>query len=715
MSGCRSLRVLVVLVALAASGGVALSAAAHPAAAAPPRGQIAFVRSGDIWIVNTDGSGQRQLTSTADSDRRPCWSPDGRQIAFLRGGKQVWVMDADGTHGRRVRFPLGLAYMPGTRHKQTNYTVQSIAWSPSGNDLAIGVNAYSEYPDTAGGINVAQLYLMHPDGSDRRRVGGLIYGWPIRLSWRPNGRQILTTLYYRMGYSSAKTFDLGTRRYSDAFGKHETVSKATWSPNGQWIAAERSDDQTYILGPGTLVTLDPATRARQDLWRVDRGYGWTYIAPAWSPDSQWLACSVGDYWSDDYETPPRHDLEMVSVNGSSYWLLADADDPAWRPPARRQDVVAALGRLRAAVLAQYARDLDLTASTYIATSEYRREARITESVSMVVQKLKEALSVVDGAVTAAGFGRQQLVDGSVLSSQSSTQRLLTELGEAEGSGPYRTVATSTGIAALIGNFKNVDEYDFMPSGYGKLSRAADAIRKQHGTGDRAVAEMVADIENSQASPDVPLREASWTSGVRPKASGWALCPVQVRSAVKRLFAAAIDGVPAALPAGYDATAVVTRLDQLRYQVVATGDRRVDFSGIPGLQGPTGTQRKIPLGLIDGNWRALSRLETAQLKHLKVRRSQSVQGTVDGGLSVISLLSGGGSSAVVKIAQPVLLGYQLGQTLTTVPEQSVSPVGQMSENEFDMSMHLVEDLANLYEISACTKAYMERSLAGASAR
>ena len=715
MSGCRSLRVLVVLVVLASAWGVALMAAAHPASAAPPKGQIAFVRGGDIWLVDTDGTGERQLTSSTDFDHQPCWSPDGRQIAFLRAERQVWVTDADGTHGRRVQFPLGLAYMPGTRHAQTHYTVQSIAWSPSGRDLAIGVSAYSEYPDTAGGLNVAQLYLMHPDGSDRRRVGGLIYGWPIRLSWRPNGRQIVSTQYYRMGVAIAKTLDLSTGRSTDTFGKNDYTSKATWSPSGEWIAAERSDDQTYILGPATLVLYDPASRARTDLWAVDRGYGWTYIDPAWSPDSQWLACSVGDYWSDDYTTPPVHDLEMVSVSGSSYWLLADADEPAWRPPARRQDVVAALGRLRAAVLAQYARDVDLTASTYVATSEYRREARITEGVSMVIQKLKEALSVVDIAVTAAGFGRQQLVDGSVLGSQSSTQRLLTELGSVEGSGPYRTVAASTGLAALIGDFKSVDEYDFMPSGYGRLSKVADAIRKQYGTGDGAVARMADDIENSQASPDVPLREASWTSGVRPPASGWAQCPIQARSAVSRLFATAIDGVPAALPAGYDATAVVTRLDQLRYQVVATGDRRVDFSGIPGLQGPGGTQRKIPLGLIDGNWKALSRLETAQLQHLKVRRSQSVQGTIDGGLSVISLLSVGSSNAAITIAQPVLLGYRLDQTLTTVPEQSVSPISQMSENEFDMSMHLVEDLANLYEISACTKAYMERSLAGASAQ
>ena len=31
--------------------------------------------------------------------------------------------------------------------------------------------------------------------------------------------------------------------------------------------------------------------------------------------------------------------------------------------------------------------------------------------------------------------------------------------------------------------------------------------------------------------------------------------------------------------------------------------------------------------------------------------------------------------------------------------------EMKENEFDMSMQLVEDLANVYEVANCTQSYM----------
>lgn len=45
---------------------------------------IAFVRGGDIYSIRPDGSGQRQLTSGAEVDRRPLVSPNGRYVLFER-------------------------------------------------------------------------------------------------------------------------------------------------------------------------------------------------------------------------------------------------------------------------------------------------------------------------------------------------------------------------------------------------------------------------------------------------------------------------------------------------------------------------------------------------------------------------------------------------------------------------------------------------------
>ncbi len=45
---------------------------------------IAFVRGGDLYSVRPDGSGQRRLTSGSELDSAPIVSPDGRRVVFER-------------------------------------------------------------------------------------------------------------------------------------------------------------------------------------------------------------------------------------------------------------------------------------------------------------------------------------------------------------------------------------------------------------------------------------------------------------------------------------------------------------------------------------------------------------------------------------------------------------------------------------------------------
>jgi Tol biopolymer transport system component len=69
--------------------------------------QIVFVRLGSgIFRVNLDGTGLRRLTSGA-RDSFPVWSPNGKQIAFLRIYRTAWVvyvMSPNG--GGQRRLPL---------------------------------------------------------------------------------------------------------------------------------------------------------------------------------------------------------------------------------------------------------------------------------------------------------------------------------------------------------------------------------------------------------------------------------------------------------------------------------------------------------------------------------------------------------------------------------------------------------------------------------
>jgi hypothetical protein len=75
---------------------------AQPAAAAFPgdNGRIAFVsdRHGndEIYTAAADGSDPQRLTTTSLAEAQPAFSPDATRIAFARTG-DIWIMNADGS------------------------------------------------------------------------------------------------------------------------------------------------------------------------------------------------------------------------------------------------------------------------------------------------------------------------------------------------------------------------------------------------------------------------------------------------------------------------------------------------------------------------------------------------------------------------------------------------------------------------------------------
>jgi Tol biopolymer transport system component len=82
-----------------------------------------------IFVVKADGTGRAQFTTqpSGSADRSPVWSPDGTQIAFMsdRGGgfPEIYVMNSDGTGEHAVTANDDLDANP--------------SWSPDGTRLAV--------------------------------------------------------------------------------------------------------------------------------------------------------------------------------------------------------------------------------------------------------------------------------------------------------------------------------------------------------------------------------------------------------------------------------------------------------------------------------------------------------------------------------------------------------------------------------------------------
>jgi TolB protein len=122
----------------------------------------------DVFVVNLDGTGLRQLTDWPGEDGWPAWSPDGRLIAYTTSQDSegqfegrgpyldVYVMRADGTAKRRVVRGIWGAY-PG--------------WSPDGRSIVFTGSPLSGFHE--------HLWVVRPDGTGQRRLrlAGALPDW----------------------------------------------------------------------------------------------------------------------------------------------------------------------------------------------------------------------------------------------------------------------------------------------------------------------------------------------------------------------------------------------------------------------------------------------------------------------------------------------------------------------------------------------------------
>ena len=114
----------------------------------------------EIYVMNADGTNVVQLTSNADFDSAPAWSPDGKQIAFENAPaatldpssgaepeqKDIYVMNAAGTNVRRLTDTPGKDEGP--------------VWSPDATKIAFSSDRDSQQ----------EIYVMNADGTGQRRL-----------------------------------------------------------------------------------------------------------------------------------------------------------------------------------------------------------------------------------------------------------------------------------------------------------------------------------------------------------------------------------------------------------------------------------------------------------------------------------------------------------------------------------------------------------------
>lgn len=242
---------------------LALTASSHAGELGGYQLLVTLVRTGDteIFRVDPDAGDAINLTrSPASEDRYPCWSPDGKRIAFISnraGGANLFIMDADGSNTHQITHTDAVCYMPSWVGERIVLGIHGQkpemgSIKPDGTDLRmLGAGhdpcfspdgtkiAYTG--EAPGGVSV---FVMDADGSHKRQVVRETNAWgAIFPSWSPDGKQIVYS--FKVGESlELFVIDADGANPRQLTHLQKVCTPAAWSPDGKWISF-RFTDETY--------------------------------------------------------------------------------------------------------------------------------------------------------------------------------------------------------------------------------------------------------------------------------------------------------------------------------------------------------------------------------------------------------------------------------------------------------------------------------------
>ena len=170
---------------------------------------LAFIASGTLAVMEADGKNRRNIA--AGTFFRPAWSPNGRQIAVMKG-LSLWIFDVETREGREI---------PKTR------VGMSPTWSPDGAQIAFRSDIRHE--------GNWDIYLIDIDGQNLKRLT-TNRGDDHYPDWSPDGSEIAFSSD-RSGKSQIYVMNLiGRKKIRQLTDLPFSGQGPVWSPAGDQIA-----------------------------------------------------------------------------------------------------------------------------------------------------------------------------------------------------------------------------------------------------------------------------------------------------------------------------------------------------------------------------------------------------------------------------------------------------------------------------------------------
>jgi len=268
----------------------------------PDGSKISFMSSRDgnweIYVMNSDGSNQKNLTNNPSHDHYPSWSPEGSKIAFhsdRNGNNEIYVMNSDGSNLKNL-----------TNNLETDVLA---SWSPDGSKIVFETNRDGNY----------EIYVMDIDGSNQTRLTNSPYkDWFAE--WSPDG-SIIAFSSDRGGNFEIYVMNSDGTNLTRLTNNSKPDYRPSWSFDGSKIVFDRFSDgnyEIYVMNSDgtnlTRLTSNPANDLDPSWFSLSG----TIMVTSPNGSENWAASTPHNI------TWKSNDIDNVkieySINGDSNWV-----------------------------------------------------------------------------------------------------------------------------------------------------------------------------------------------------------------------------------------------------------------------------------------------------------------------------------------------------------------------------------------------------------